>query len=193
MKQYNGLPIYEVEFSDEVSVFNNVSFVTRPAIEEGFIRLSKQDRHEIRLKINEESRIVSGPVLIPGQPIYRVGESGREFYITWSKDTIKQVAINFFQHNRQNEGNVEHEFSINGVTFFESYIINKERGLVPKEFEDLPTGTWILSAKVNDDATWQLIKDGTLTGFSIDMSNLAFKEEKEIDSLDDLMEYLINA
>ena len=189
MKQYNGLPIYEVEFDDEYSVFNNVSFVTSPAIEEGFVRLSKQD-HIVKLKINEESRIVSGPVLIPGQPIYRVGESGREFYISWSKDTIKQVAINFFKHNRQNEGTVEHEFSVLGITFFESYILNKERGISPKEFDDLPDGTWMLSAKVNDDATWQLIKDGTLTGFSIDMSNVSFKEEKEIDNLEDLLKYL---
>lgn len=191
MKQYNGLPLFEIEFDDELSVFNNISFVTRPAIEEGFIRLSKQDDIKIQLKINEESRIVSGPALIPGQPIYR-DQGGRKFYISWSPETIKQVAINFFQHNRQNEGNVEHQFPVNGITFFESYILNKERGLVPKEFEDLPDGTWMLSAKVNDDATWQLIKDGTLTGFSIDMANVTFKEDKVIDDLDEFLEYLKN-
>lgn len=189
MKYYNNLPIYEIEFDDELSVFNSVSFVTRPAIEEGFIRLSKQDDVKIQLKINEESRIVTGPALIPGQPIYR-DQGGHKFYITWTEDTIKQVAINFFQHNRQTQGNIEHQFSFNGVCFFESYILNKERGLVPKEFEDLPNGTWMLSAKVNDDATWQMIKDGTLTGFSIDMSNVVFKEEKEIDTLEDFLEYL---
>ena len=147
MKYYNNLPIYEIEFDEELSVFNNVSFVTRPAIEEGFIRLSKQDDVKIQLKINEESRIVTGPALIPGQPIYR-DQGGHKFYITWTEDTIKQVAINFFQHNRQTQGNIEHQFSFNGVCFFESYILNKERGLVPKEFEDLPNGTWMLSARI---------------------------------------------
>lgn len=191
MKQYKGLPIYEIEFDDELSVFNSVSFVTEPAIMEGFIQLSKQDEARVQLKINEENRIVSGPALIPGEPIYR-NQGGKEFYITWSAETIKQVAINFFQHNRQNEGNVEHQIPVNGITFFESYIINQDRGLAPKEFQNLPTGTWILSAKVNDDTTWQLIKDGTLTGFSIDMSNVTFKEEEEIDTLEDFFKYLNN-
>lgn len=191
MKQYKGLPLFEISFDDELSVFNSVSFVTEPAILEGFIQLSKQDEARVQLKINEENRIVSGPALIPGEPIYRK-QGGKEFYITWSEDTIKQVAINFFKHNRQNEGNVEHQIPVNGITFFESYIINQDRGLAPNEFKNLPTGTWILSAKVNDDATWQLIKDGTLTGFSIDMSNVTFKEEEEIDTLEDFFKYLNN-
>ena len=183
MKQYKGLPLFEIAFDDELSVFNNVSFVTQPAIMEGFIQLSKQDEARVQLSINEENRIVSGPALIPGEPIYRK-QGGKEFYITWSAETIK--------HNRQNEGNVEHQIPVNGITFFESYIINQDRGLAPKEFQNLPTGTWILSAKVNDDNTWQLIKDGTLTGFSIDMSNVTFKEEEELNTLEDFINYLNN-
>lgn len=191
MKSYKGLPLFEVEFDDAESVFNSVSFVTEPAILEGFIQLSKQDDARIRLKINEENRIVSGPALIPDEPIYR-NQGGRQFYIKWTPDTIKQVAINFFQHSRQNEGNVEHAVSVNGITFFESYILNKERGIVPKEFADLPDGTWILSAKVNNDEVWEMVKDGTLTGFSIDMSGVSFKEEKPLSTLEDFFDYLNN-
>lgn len=189
MKRYKGLPLYEIEFDDELSVFNSVSFVTEPAIMEGFIQLSKQDEPRVQLKVNKENRIVSGPALIPGEPIYR-NQGGRQFYITWSAETIKQVAINFFQHNRQNEGNVEHQFPINGITYWESYLIDKQRGITPKEFETLPDGTWMLSAKVNDEQTWNLITEGALTGFSIDMSNVAFKEEKEINNLEDFVNYL---
>lgn len=191
MKRYKGLPLYEIEFDDELSVFNSVSFVTEPAIMEGFIQLSKQDEPRVQLKVNKENRIVSGPALIPGEPIYR-NQGGRQFYITWSAETIKQVAINFFKHNRQNEGNVEHQFPINGITYWESYLIDKQRGITPKEFETLPDGTWMLSAKVNDEQTWNLITEGALTGFSIDMSNVTFKEEKEIDNLEDFVNYLNN-
>lgn len=191
MKRYKGLPLYEIEFDDELSVFNSVSFVTEPAIMEGFIQLSKQDEPRVQLKVNKENRIVSGPALIPGEPIYR-NQGGRQFYITWSAETIKQVAINFFKHNRQNEGNVEHQFPINGITYWESYLIDKQRGITPKEFETLPDGTWMLSAKVNDEQTWNLITEGALTGFSIDMSNVTFKEEKEIDNLEDFINYLNN-
>lgn len=191
MKRYKGLPLYEIEFDDELSVFNSVSFVTEPAIMEGFIQLSKQDEPRVQLKVNKENRIVSGPALIPGEPIFR-NQGGRQFYITCSAETIKQVAINFFKHNRQNEGNVEHQFPINGITYWESYLIDKQRGITPKEFETLPDGTWMLSAKVNDEQTWNLITEGVLTGFSIDMSNVTFKEEKEIDNLEDFVNYLNN-
>lgn len=186
----NGLDIYEIEFDDLISVFNNVSIVNMPAIEESFIKLSKIT--EVKMKVDDEKHIITGPVLIPEQLIIRVGESGHKYYIKWSKKTIEQVAINFFKNHKNTEGNVEHQFSVNGVTFFESYLINKERGIAPKEFEDLPDGTWVLSAKITNEDVWNAIKNGELTGFSIDMSNVGYKETKEIDSLEELLEYLKN-
>lgn len=189
MKQYKGLPLFEVVFDDEQSVFNNVAFVTAPAIEEGFVQLSKQEDESVKLSVDVEKRIVCGPALIPDMPIYR-DQGGRKFYITWTTDTIKQMAINFFQHSRQNTGNVEHQMPVNGITFFESYIIDKERGINPKEFETLPNGTWMLSAKVTNNEVWEMVKDGTLTGFSIDASNVQFREDKVIETLEDFIEFL---
>lgn len=191
MKQYKGLPLFVVVFDDDESVFNNVAFVTAPAIEENFIRLSKQEDNEVKLSVDDEKRIVSGPALIPDMPIYR-DQGGRKFYITWTAETIKQMAISFFRNSRQNAGNVEHQIPVNGITYFESYIIDKERGICPKEYENLPDGTWMLSAKVTNDDVWNMVKDGSLTGFSIDVSNVQFKEEKEIDTLEELLEYLNN-
>ena len=43
---YKGLPIYDIEFNDE-SVFNNIALVTKPAIQETFIQLSKQEDTQI--------------------------------------------------------------------------------------------------------------------------------------------------
>lgn len=193
--KYNGLDVYDVEFNDLVSVFNNVALVTEPAIMVDFIQLSKQEEGEdgmtVMMKVDEEKRIVSGPCLIPNQYIYR-NQGGRKFYIRYSEETIAQMAVNFFRNGRQTEGNVEHQFPVNGITFFESYILNKERGICPKEFENLPDGTWILSAKVENDAVWELIKSGEVNGFSIDISNVSFKDDRVIDSLEDLIEYLNN-
>ena len=187
---YKGLPIYDIEFNDE-SVFNNIALVTKPAILETFIQLSKQEDTQIQLKIDEEKRMISGPALIPDQPIYRK-QGGRQFYIKYSKDTIAKMALNFFKAHRNTEGNVEHAVPVNGITYFESYLLNKERGIAPKEFENLPDGTWILTAKVENNDVWDLVKSGELTGFSIDIANIEFKDEKEIDTLEDLMEYLNN-
>ena len=185
---YQGLPLYNVEFDEDTSVFNNVAIVTEPAIEVQFIRLSKQDTPRVSLKIDEERRIVSGPALIPEEPIYR-NQGGRQFYIKYTADTIRRMALNFFKKDRQNEGNVEHAVPVNGITYYESYIIDKARGINPCEF-DLPDGTWVLTAKVDNAEVWDLIKSGELTGFSIDIANVRFSEDKEIDNLEDFINYL---
>lgn len=185
---YKGLPLYDIEFSDDVSVFNNVALVTEPAIQETFIQLAKQDDTRIQLKIDEEKRLVSGPALIPDEPIFR-NQGGHRFYIKYTKDTIAKMALNFFKNHRNTEGNVEHAIPVNGITFYESYLVNKQRGISPVEF-DVPDGTWFLTAKVENDDVWELVKNGELTGFSIDIANIKFNEEKEIDNLEELMEYL---
>lgn len=185
---FKGLPIYDIDFSDE-SLFNNIALVTEPAIEETFIKLSKQEEGQVQLKIDQEHRIVSGPALIPEQLIYR-NQGGREFYIKYSKETIEKMALTFFKNHRNTEGNVEHAIPVNGITFFESYLLNKDRGISPKEFENLPDGTWVLSAKVENDEVWDLVQSGELTGFSIDIAGVRFTEEKEIDNLEDFIEYL---
>ena len=35
-----------------------------------------------------------------------------------------------------------------------------------------------------------MVKDGTLTGFSIDASNVQFREDKVIETLEDFIEFL---
>lgn len=187
MEQYNGLPVFAIDFNEE-SWWNSISIVERPAIERNFIQLSQQT--QVKFSINEEKREVSGPAIIPGQLIYRRDENG-EYYIKFSEDTIKKMAIEFFRENSQNNGNVEHSIDVKGVTFFESYLLNKERGINPVEFSDLPKGTWIVSAHIENDDLWNLIKDGTLQGFSIDCA-AAFKETKALDTLEEFFEYLKN-
>lgn len=186
MQLYKGLPIYFVDINDE-TIFNNISIVDCPAIQEDFIKLAKEV--EIQFKVNEEKRIVSGPVLIPEQPIYRRSADGKEYYIKFDEKSIREFAVKFFKDHRNTEGNVQHQFAAKGITFFESYLLNRERGIVPAEFNDLPDGTWFVSARIDNDELWSLIKDGTLRGFSVDILT-TLSEEREIDSLEDLLEYL---
>lgn len=187
---FNGLPIYDVDLNDR-TIFENISIVDAPAIMEDFICLSKDT--EIKFKVNEEKRIVSGPVLIPEQPIYRRNAEGKEFYVKFDAETIKGFAEKFFKDHRNTEGNVQHEISVNGVNFFESYLLNKERGIAPIEFSDLPDGTWMASAKIENDELWALIKDGTLRGFSVGIiSSLKEVKPKEIKDLEEFVKVINN-
>lgn len=189
MKLYNGLPIFCVDFTDE-TVWNNVSIVEFPAIEQDFIKLSKQNNTEIQFRVNEEKRDVFGPVLIPNQPIYRRDDNGNEYYIEFDAKTIRNLAIKFFGDNKQNNGNIEHSVDVNGVTFYQSVLLNRGKGIVPTDYEELPDGTWLLGAHIENDEVWKLIKDGTIKGFSIDMRARISPEKDTIETLEELMDYL---
>lgn len=186
---YKGLPIYWLDLDGETTGVEIVSLVDYPAIERDFIKLSKTA--EMKFSVNEEKRIVSGPAMIPDMPIYRRNDDGFEYYVKYSKDAIKRIAEKFFADHNSTNVNLEHEVSVDGCVYFESYFIDQSRGILPAEFADLPDGTWVLSAKINNDDVWEKIKDGTLRGFSIE-GYFAVKQQKEavLDTIEDLLSYL---
>lgn len=117
---------------------------------------------------NEEQRIVSGPLMIADLPIYRRDEQG-EYYVVFSAPEIKKIVQRFFEKGYQSNVNIEHDQKVKDVFMFESYIIDREKGVnPPKGFEDLTDGSWWGSFKVNNDAIWEQCKDGTFNGFSIE-------------------------
>lgn len=182
-----NIPVFNIDFTDE-STWNSISIVDFPAIEEDFIKLSKQS--EVKFAVNEEKRDVMGPVIIVDKLIYRNDKRG-EYYLKFSADTIKKMAIEFFKRDVQNNGNIMHEADVPGVTFYQSFIKDAGKGLNPNGFEDVPDGSWFVTAHIENDDVWNLIKEGELRGFSIDCT-AAFKEEKELSSLEEFMNYLNN-
>ena len=166
----NKLPVYEMVINpdpaSDVEV-SYVAFVDKPAIERNFLMFKNQ---KIEFAINEEKRIVSGPAMIADSLIYRKDDQG-EYNVFFSKDTISQIALKFFKKDYQKNLNLFHDpsLSLDGVTIFESFVTDASRGIQPmKGFEDLPDGTWFISAKVENDAVWQAIKEGKVKGFSVE-------------------------
>ena len=124
---------------------------------------------------DEEQKIVSGPLMIADLPIYRRDEEG-EYYVMFTKDQIKKIVQRFFKKGYQAKVNIEHGKPAEGVYMFESYIIDRERGVnPPKGFEDVANGSWFGSFKVENEGLWQKVKDGTFKGFSVEG---LFKYEK---------------
>ena len=185
---YNGLPVFDLTIEAD-NIFDNVSLVDFPAIERDFIKFSENT--EIRFKVDDEKHIVNGPVLIPDQLIYR-RNGNNEYYVRFNAQAIEEMALRFFKDHSNTNGNVMHEVEVNGVTYFESYILNKERNIAPVEFSDLPDGTWIMSAKIENDELWNAIREGKIRGFSIDAVLTVRPAKDEIDTLEDLLDYLNN-
>ncbi len=145
-----------------------ISIVDRPAIEENFIALSKEEKVELA-KVDEEKRILMGAALIPNKNIYRQNEEG-EYYIFFSDDTVRQASELFLMRGNQNKSTLEHQADLHGLSVVESWIIEDETHDKSRKYGmDLPVGTWMVSMKVNNDEVWEdYVKTGRVSGFSIE-------------------------
>ena len=119
---------------------------------------------------DEEEKIISGPLMLADTPIYRNDQNG-EYYVQFTKDTIKQIAQKFFRKGYHQNVNLMHDSGsiVNGLTMFESWISDEKRGIKPMlGFENVPDGSWFGSFKVENDDVWKLIKEGKVKGFSVE-------------------------
>ena len=121
--------------------------------------------------ISEDEHIISGPLMLADQLIYRDNEKFGEHYVKFSPDTIKDIAIKFAKRKYQSNVNLMHDPSqvVDGVTMFESFIVDKKRGVLPMAgFEDVADGSWFGSFYVENNEVWNQVKSGELRGFSVE-------------------------
>ena len=118
---------------------------------------------------SDDEMIVTGPAMVPQQLILRKDEMGNPFHVYFSKDTIKKIAKKFFEYNKQNNTDVNHDDNIStNNTLLESWIVEDPNMDKSKAMGfEVPAGTWMASYKINDEATWKQIKNGELNGYSI--------------------------
>lgn len=144
-----------------------ISIVENPAIEEDFVALKTQ-KVEFATQ-DQEKRILMGAALVPNKPIYRKnGEE--EFYVYFSKDTIRKASELFFQNGNQNKSTLEHQAELQGLSVVESWIVEDEVKDKSNVYNlNMPIGTWMVSMKVNNDDIWEnYVKTNKVKGFSIE-------------------------
>lgn len=155
-----------IDEEDNVSGIDAISIVENPAIQEDFVFLKNQ---EFKLaELDKEKRLLLGPALIPNKPIYR--KSGeKEYYIYFSRNTVRKASELFLQRAKQHRSTLEHESPLNGLTVVESWIVEGEEDKTRLYDMDVPIGTWMVSMKVDNDDVWEnYIKTGKVKGFSIE-------------------------
>jgi hypothetical protein len=185
-----------IDEKDKLSGIDAVSVVQSPAIEENFIYLSK---HEIELKeVDTEKRILMGAALIPDKQIFRRNKE-EEYYIFFSKDTVRQASELFLMNSNQNNTTYEHDQKLKGLSVVESWIIEDEKQDKSVKYGfSLPIGTWMISMKVNNDEVWQDVKDGKVKGFSIegyfaDKLEMNMQEAEDQELLDKIKDIILNS
>ena len=156
-----------IDETDEVSGIEAVSIVESPAIEEDFIALKSTEFKFA--EVNKEKRILMGAALIPNKPIYRRTEEN-EYYIYFSRETVRKASELFFIKGNYNKSTLEHELPLAGLVAVESWIVeDKDKDKTTLYGMDVPLGTWMLSMKVLNDDVWNnYVKTGKVKGFSIE-------------------------
>lgn len=158
----------DININDDVTGMDAISFVAHPAVERNFILFEQQK--PIALKFDNSEHCVTGVVCLADTPIYRFDNKLGEYYVEFTKETIKKLMLKYAKMNLQNSVNLEHNDNafVSDVFMIESYIKDSQKGVVPAEFADVPDGSWIATYKVMNEELWnEILTTNQFNGFSL--------------------------
>lgn len=146
---------------------------------------------------DEDKRIVTGPLMIPNKMIIRKDKvTNEKYYVYFSKETIRKMSEKFLKMSNHNNTDLNHDHNImTENTLLETWI--SESVQHDKSYKygfNLPIGTWYVSYKINDDDSWEKIKNGEIRGFSLagDFVEKLADQKKEQQTLDNIKNILRN-
>ena len=169
MNKNKKIKLYEVRPD---SLVYAISLVESPAIESNFVYLSEQKPIQVMLDADEK-HLLYGAVLIPDKPIYRYDKE--EYYIQFPKNTIEQLAHSYLQNDNIYSFTEQHQTIADGVSIVESWVKTSDYDKSVELGLDVPVGTWLIGAKIENEEIWNGIKSGEMKGFSVE-SFLNFNE-----------------
>ena len=158
-----------IEENNQELAIDAISLVAAPAIESFFVFFGKEKNNLTFAKVDEEKRMLVSPALIPNKQIFRYDpNTDSDYYVYFSKDTVRKCSELFFKHNNHHKATHEHNERVSGVLTVESWIKEGDSDKSKLYGFDLPNGTWFVKMKIENDDLWQKIKAGELKGLSIE-------------------------
>jgi hypothetical protein len=158
---------YELQIEDDQDEVFAISLVESPAIESNFIYFAGET--VLFAKVDNEQRMLIGPILIPDKKILRVDGEGNPYEVFFKKDTVRKLAQNYLKKRYTSNATLEHDSKIKGVHLVESWV---KEGKMDKSHSyglALPEGTWMGVFKIDDEKIWNdYVKTGKVKGFSIE-------------------------
>ena len=163
--------VYELKIEDSIDEVYAISLVEAPAIESDFIYFGKEDFNFA--KVNNEQRLILGPILLPDKKILRVDAEGEPYEVYFTKETVKKLAQNYLKRKYTDKATIEHDKSVKGVHLVESWI---KEGRLDKSSNyglSLPEGAWVGifsvdESKEGQDVWENYVKTGKVKGFSVE-------------------------
>ena len=110
----------------------------------------------------DEKQIVYGEVYVPDK---------KDSDGNWmTGETIEKMAHDFLRKGLVSQISKGHDGKCDKGEVVESFIVREND-------PDFTTGAWVVGVHVTDAKVWKLVKDGTLTGFSIEGAGILIEEE----------------
>lgn len=164
------IPIFEARIVDFDEGIANISLVDLPAVESNFLAFGKNKAPQKFTVEDEEQRMILGVLMRADFPIYRYSEDMGEYYLRFSKESVRIMAEKLFKDGKQNSVNIMHleNSNVDGVNMVQAFIKDEANGISPAGFEDIEDGSLFAQFKVNNDDIWNEVKEGTFKGFSIE-------------------------
>lgn len=196
---YKDLPVYDLQLLSEDDGVFCISIVDNPAVQREFLKF-EDDKQITYSFTNDDKQVLSGIAMIPDMPIYRRDSSGREYYVMFSKETIRKIVERFAKNKFADIISLQHEMPVDDCYVIESYVIDKARGICPVEFADITDGSWYISIKVDNPEIWDLVKNkDILHGFSVEvlstpvrMSSDENKNQNQNSSMNKFKQFLMS-
>ena len=158
-----------IEENNQELAIDAISLVSAPAIEQDFVFFGREKHNLTFAKVDDEKRMLVSPALIPNKQIFRYDpNTDSEYYVYFSKDTVRQAAELYLKHNNHHKATYEHQDRVSGVLTVESWIKEGDQDKSKLYGYDLPNGTWFVKMRIDNDELWSKIKEGTLKGLSIE-------------------------
>lgn len=184
-------PIYDAVIKNADEGTFAVSLVSNPATEVGFV-VFDEDKPIVKFAVEDEmEHIVSGIIMLADTPIYRRTADNYEYYIKFSKDTLKLMAEKMIFDGVGSSVNIQHEDNsfVDGVNLLELFMIDRTKGINPTYFENVPDGSLVGSYKIHNDEVWEMIMKGEVLSFSLEgffsmveekFENIQYNKENKI-------------
>ena len=163
------MKIYYINLEDAEGMLA-ISLVADPAVQKNFLCFSEDKPIKLQLA-NEAEHKVTGVVCLADTPIYRRDDVKGEYYIVFTKETIKAMVDRYAKNGLFNSVNLEHnpENFVNSVFMVECFIKDVDKGISPTGFEEVPNGSLFCTFKVEDEKLWnEIVNTDHFNGFSLE-------------------------
>lgn len=146
-----------------------VSLVKKAANKHSFCIVKSDGGYQLEaeiIKSDDDKRLVTSIVYEPDT----VDAHGD--YMT--AEEIERAAHDFLTNGKGVD--VQHNYKKTNVDIVESWVAKDDTDI---NGQRIKKGTWIATAKINDDLIWKAIKDEEITGFSMGGTGIRINKTKE--------------